>query len=157
MKKQDFNNKFNRVNKSTPEINSGEEKVSCIGFIPRARQIETLIQAGKRLETMRGKYDITQDNINIDDVDIDPTRSKSFDLADASEFITRLGILDFDLDNGTFKDLKGNVHRIFRGADKDVNTPENAQDGPDTLSRSVSGQMTPKGSDEPEKQSLPEK
>lgn len=153
MKRQDFNNKFNRIGKSSPEINSGEEKVSCVGFIPRARQIETLIQAGKRLEIMRGKYDVTQDKFDIDEIDIDPTRSKSFDLADASEFLTRLGILDFDLDKGTYTDKKGNIRKIFSGADKAVNTPENAQDGPDTSSRSVSGQMTPEGGgiDEKEK------
>ena len=78
---------------SEPEINSGEILVQREGYIPRHRRIEALIEAGRRLDLLKktGQFDIDQGkDVDIDNMQCDPTREKNFDLADASE-LTRQG------------------------------------------------------------------
>lgn len=142
MNKKDFNNKFNRVDKSIPEINSGEILVQTLGYIPKDKQIKMLIEAGKRIEAYRGTYDFRKD-VDIENVENDPTRQMAFDLADMSEIIRGLKIKSIDINKNTFKTLDGETRDLETG--EPIKSNQTAQNGPDTSSRSVSGQMTPKG------------
>lgn len=157
MQNQKFNTKFNRIDKSIPEIFDQKTKVSCVGYIPRHKLIKAFIAAGKRLDTIRGKYDI-YDNKDIDDVDVDVTREKSFDLAQASEYMKRYDIVNVNFETSEYIDKKGVIRHWPSG--KAVSTKEevlkgskkpsqNKQEGPDTSSRSVSGQLTPEGENMP--------
>lgn len=78
--KTDFYSFTNRP-KSTPEINSGEILVETAGYVPAKRRIEDMINAGTRLvNARREQFDTLDDS----EPDIDPTRSKHFDLAEAT-------------------------------------------------------------------------
>lgn len=137
----DFNNKYNRILK-TPKEDFSEviSHVDLVGYIPKERQIKMLIEAGKRLVSNRGIYDFqANEKVDIDEIDPDVTRNLSFDLADASEIMKKYQIVTVNFETGEYLDKTGYIRNIKDGKkvyDKPV---------PDTSSRSVSGQMTPKG------------
>ena len=66
---------------SDAEVNSGESIVETAGYVPAERQIQSLIDAGVRLEDYRKGCDFLD---GIDTGENDPTRETGFDLADAS-------------------------------------------------------------------------
>lgn len=76
---------INRNNYIPPpgEDNDGEILVETAGYIPADRKIESMIDAGKRLMDFRAGYEF-QDDEDVPDDYIDPTRDPGFDLADAS-------------------------------------------------------------------------
>lgn len=60
-------------------------KVQKIGYVPAKKRIEDIINAGMRLKDFRAsQYDFPE-GTQIDETLNDPTRSKNFDLADASQ------------------------------------------------------------------------
>lgn len=72
-----------------PKLDEGKmdsmSKVETAGYIPADKQIESFIVAGRRLaEARKEMYDFGPDEEVPPDF-IDPTRSGSFDLADASQ------------------------------------------------------------------------
>lgn len=70
--------------RSAPEKNSGICKVDRAGYISSQKRIENLINAGMRLvESRREQYDFPGNEFDPDFED--PTRSKNFDMADASQ------------------------------------------------------------------------
>lgn len=65
------------------EMNDGICDVETAGYIPANVQIEQMIAAGERLGTYRKElYDV---DVPVDDLDLDPTRTPNFDMADASK------------------------------------------------------------------------
>ena len=82
-KKMEFRKAF-EFRKSEGEINSGEVMVETAGYVPAKLRIEQIIDAGKRLvEYRKEQFDYTEGE---DDMTPDiRTRSKSYDLADASQ------------------------------------------------------------------------
>lgn len=67
------------------ERNSGELKVSTLGYVPAEVQINRLIDAGIRLDAYRkGEYEFTADEEVPHDY-IDMTREPGFDPADAHQ------------------------------------------------------------------------
>ena len=67
----------------SPEVNSGEILVERVGYISARDRIENLLLAGHRLENYRkDQYDFDSVD-NIDESFTDPTRNKSYDMADA--------------------------------------------------------------------------
>lgn len=85
-------NKFRTKWNGTPfegEKNSGEVKVEKAGYIPTRQQIDRMILAGRRLNEYREEnYDQiinSGKDYHNDDVQIDPTRRKDYDLADATQ------------------------------------------------------------------------
>lgn len=62
------------------------------GYMPAKVRIEQFFQAGVNLENYRKQqFDYSvDDNIDIDNVDIDPTRSKSYDFDDAHDDLNHL-------------------------------------------------------------------
>lgn len=142
-----FNTQHNIITHSKPEDYSGQEsRVDMIGYIPRDRLIQMFINSGKRLVNERGVFDFHED-VDIDEYEPDPTRSKAFDLADASEAMKGKKIVRVLAETGEYIDEKGRVRNIKDGG---VILPKSR---PDTPSRSVSGQMTPElesGGDPPD-------
>lgn len=68
--------------RSKPEVNSREIIVETAGYIPAKQRIESIIRAGERLKVYRKEqFDF---NEKIDEDFSDPTRSKNYDLADAT-------------------------------------------------------------------------
>jgi len=66
------------------EQNDGLSATESAGYIPPKKQIENLINAGKRLlEWRKEQYDFPEDD-NVDESFEDPTRRSGYDLADAS-------------------------------------------------------------------------
>lgn len=79
-----FNTKYNYKKVSIPEKNSGRSPVETAGYIPANQRIENMMLAGQRLsESRKEQYDFPDGE--IDESYNDPTRSKNFDLADASQ------------------------------------------------------------------------
>lgn len=73
--------------KSPPEVNGGPILVETAGYISKEKRIAALMLAGERLVQARKEmYDIPE-GVDVDEdlVDIDPTRSGNYDLADASQ------------------------------------------------------------------------
>lgn len=69
----------------TGEYNDGVSKVQPYGYIPTRVQVQRMLEAGVRLSEFRkGLFDFDDDTPD-DEIEVDPTRSPSFDLADASE------------------------------------------------------------------------
>ena len=69
--------------KRFPEVNSGEIRVERVGYISARDRIENLLLAGHRLENYRKEqYDFNSVD-EIDETFTDPTRNKSYDMADA--------------------------------------------------------------------------
>lgn len=80
----DFNTRYARPISAPAEAVDSKSKTETAGYIPADVQILRLIEAGKRLDAYRKEaYDFNPDEEVPDDF-IDPTRSGSFDLADAS-------------------------------------------------------------------------
>lgn len=65
------------------EVNSGEVIVETAGYVPAQTLIESMLEAGIRLQQGRG-FEFEQGE-DIPDNYIDPTRSPGFDLADAAQ------------------------------------------------------------------------
>lgn len=72
--------------KQDPEKGSGEILVDRVGYIPPNEQINKLIAAGIRLRLNRAQYDYQYDTLDQDIV-LDPSRRKNFDLADATQIL----------------------------------------------------------------------
>lgn len=71
-----------RKMKKIPETMSRERKVQTAGYIPHKQRIEALMNAGLRLKEYRAEqFDVGPEDKN--DPEIDPTRRKDYDLADA--------------------------------------------------------------------------
>lgn len=80
----EFNTHYNRK-RSKGEINSGEIIVETAGYISAKQRIENLINAGQRLvESRASQYDFDGSK-PIDEDFYDPTRLKSYDMADATQ------------------------------------------------------------------------
>lgn len=78
-----------------PQLQEGEvdpvSKVEAAGYIPADVQIEQFIIAGRRLDLARKEmFDVPPGEDG--EPEIDPTRSGSFDLADASQVGRSVGI-----------------------------------------------------------------
>lgn len=72
--------------KSKPERNNGKTLVERDGYLSAQKRITNMILAGQRLKdfrTAQERYDFPDGKIDEDAWD--PTRSKNFDLADASQ------------------------------------------------------------------------
>lgn len=83
-----FNTKYNYEKYSQPEKNSGETLVEKAGYISAQKRIENMILAGQRLVDYRkSQFDFPDGEIDEDFND--PTRVKSFDLAEATELQLR--------------------------------------------------------------------
>jgi len=66
-----------------PEVNSGELIVERGGYIPVRSRIEAMTRAGMYLRAAAGDaYDAVDERISDEDMEIDRTRSGSYDLAD---------------------------------------------------------------------------
>lgn len=65
------------------EENDGELLVETAGYVPADRKIESMIDAGRRLKDFRAGYEF-QDDEDVPDDYLDPTRDPGFDLADAT-------------------------------------------------------------------------
>lgn len=77
-----FNTPYNMKQKTPPEQNSGEIKVDKLGYCSPKVRIENMIAAGQRLKDYReSQYDFPKGEIDVNY--IDPTRSPSYDMADA--------------------------------------------------------------------------
>jgi len=72
-------------NKILPEKNSGKSLVESVGYIPAQKRIENLMTAGQRLKDYRNEQFDFPDEKSIDHDFTDPTRSKNFDMADATQ------------------------------------------------------------------------
>lgn len=73
------------------EPGGGKQITESAGYIPIRVQVENMIIAGERLgEFRREKYDFGEGMEVPDDVSPDPTRSASFDMADASTLARNL-------------------------------------------------------------------
>ena len=66
------------------EVNGGKSLVESAGYIPAKQKIESFMQAGINLQTVRSQYDYPDGVPDDVEPEIDPTRSGNFDLADAS-------------------------------------------------------------------------
>lgn len=70
---------------SDAEAGGGKSKVEADGYIPAHILIRDMIAAGERLSAARKERFDFPDEESIDPNFMDPTRSGSFDMADASE------------------------------------------------------------------------
>lgn len=78
-----FNTHYSRA-RQDPELNSGETLVDRAGYISAQRRIENMIFAGQRLvQSRRESFDFPDGK--IDESFQDPTRSKNYDMADATQ------------------------------------------------------------------------
>lgn len=73
------------------EVNAGKSLVESAGYIPAKQKIESFMQAGINLQTVRGQYDYPDGVPDDVEPEIDPTRSGNFDLADASSGLWSAG------------------------------------------------------------------
>lgn len=65
------------------EVPVGPRIVETAGYIPVDKQIQILIDAGRRLDASRGEYEFDADT-DVPDSYEDVTRAPGFDMADAS-------------------------------------------------------------------------
>ena len=104
----DFFGKYKR-----PKLDEGKmdsvSKTESAGYIPAEAQIELFIQAGRKLDQARKEqYDFSADEEVPSDF-IDPTRSGSFDLADA----TQLGIaVNQKIENQAKKGISARAEQV---------------------------------------------
>lgn len=77
---------YNRL-KQPPQKIDQKEIIETAGYISKEKRISQLIAAGERLLAIRKGYDVQ--NGESDDIDIDPTRRKDFDLTDADDCLAR--------------------------------------------------------------------
>lgn len=83
-----FATQYERIS-DKPEKRESPIIVERAGYMPADVTIQRILQAGKRLaQTKKEMYDYTLDNPQFDF--FDPTRSKRYDLADASQDQQRL-------------------------------------------------------------------
>lgn len=81
-KTQNNINEFQKINYEILEKGSKTEKA---GYVPAKKRIEDLINAGKRLSDYRkALYDFNEGEFD-ENLPIDPTRSGSYDMADATQ------------------------------------------------------------------------
>ena len=104
----DFFGKYKR-----PKLDEGKmdsvSKTESAGYIPAEAQIELFIQAGRRPDQARKEqYDFSADEEVPDDF-IDPTRSGSFDLADATQL--RIAV-DQKIENQAKKGISARAEKV---------------------------------------------
>lgn len=80
-----FNSNFERVRQG-PEPGGGKSKTEKKGYIPANVRIEDMILAGKRLVEARAeRFDYPAGPDDGEEEEIDPTRVRNYDLADAAQ------------------------------------------------------------------------
>ena len=84
-----FSTKYS-LQKTPPEVNKGPSHVEKAGYIPAQARIENMMLAGQRLVAHRAEMYDFKELKDIDENFIDPTRSKNFDMADASQLALNL-------------------------------------------------------------------
>ena len=84
-----FSTKYS-LQKTPPEVNKGPSHVEKAGYIPAQARIENMMLAGQRLVAHRAEMYDFKELKDIDESFTDPTRSKNFDMADASQFALNL-------------------------------------------------------------------
>jgi len=84
-----FNTRENRI-KTPPEINGGPTLVESAGYQTRTQKVTSYMQAGARLTAVRSEMYDYYDDENIEDMVVDPTRRKNFDIAEASQMMRDL-------------------------------------------------------------------
>lgn len=75
---------FNRPKKALLDWTKQVSKVEKAGYVSSQKRIEQLIVAGKRLVVARDEMYDTIKEVDIDAVEIDPTRRPGYDISDAS-------------------------------------------------------------------------
>lgn len=83
----EFRTQYTRT-PSKGEPGGGVSKTERAGYIPAKARIENLMLAGQRLVNYRKEMYDFQDGEEIDESFYDPTRNKSFDLADGTQMGT---------------------------------------------------------------------
>lgn len=68
----------------------GEKLVEKAGYIPAKQRIEALLYAGQRLKVARAELYDFRDGEEVDEDYFDPTRSRGFDPADATQMMNGL-------------------------------------------------------------------
>lgn len=86
-----FNTKYDRQMRSKPEVFPEKSRVDLYNFVPKNKIIKSLVEAGKRLGPS-GTFDIPSNGpeVDLDELECDPTRHPSFDMADASQMLRGL-------------------------------------------------------------------
>lgn len=89
MEKPKFKTNYNaNLFPKTPEKGSGERRVETAGYIDVKTRIENMMMAGQRLiEARKEMYDFDGE---VDEDFYDPTREKSFDMAEAFQIANNL-------------------------------------------------------------------
>ena len=83
---------FNNPSFITYEKNSGKRRVEVAGYIPADKQILAMINAGQRLDNARKNFDFDESHPVDESIPCDPTRSKGYDIAEASQDLRSTGI-----------------------------------------------------------------
>lgn len=82
----DYGHQFSKTRfRAVPEKNSGKTLVETAGYISAQKRIENMILAGQHLVDFRKSQFDFPDKDSINDDFYDPTRSKNYDMADASQ------------------------------------------------------------------------
>lgn len=86
-----FNTHYKRE-RQAPEKGTGQVLVDRVGYVPAQKRIEDLMYAGQKLRDFRAQQFDYQDVKDDDGFTIDPTRSSSYDIADAFQDTQKLVI-----------------------------------------------------------------
>lgn len=78
--------KYNRF-PHEKEYNDGTNHIETAGYLPAKKQIEALMTAGRRLELVRHEQYDNYAGQEDDELQIDVTRHRDFDMADASQIM----------------------------------------------------------------------
>ncbi|QXP07844.1 MAG: hypothetical protein [Arizlama microvirus] len=83
-----YNTKVDRIKLHVPDDSKIKRKsrIDLTGFISKENRIINLINAGRRLHTAEGQFDF-ENEVDINEVECDPTRSKGFDMTDAQTIL----------------------------------------------------------------------
>ena len=92
-----FSTKYS-LQKTPPEVNKGPSHVEKAGYIPAQARIENMMLAGQRLVAHRAEMYDFKELKDIDENFIDPTRSKNFDMADATQIALNIEQKQRELD-----------------------------------------------------------
>lgn len=123
----DFFTHYNRPEKVL-EKNSGEIVVDTSGYIPKNKLIESMKDAGERLAVnLATMYDhAPEEKVSENDMRLDPTRSGSFDLADAFVESKRLANLKKESDESV-KDYLEQLEKEKKAAEELIEIEESKE------------------------------
>lgn len=140
-----YNSSAKRI-RQAPEINSGEVLVETAGYISRERKIKSMIAAGVRLDNLRkmGAFDIPADTpyekIDTDKYQIDQTRNKGFDMAEASMIlmdlkrrVSEMQKLIKEKPKAALQKVEDDLKNIDDVGELGLESPQTAQDEPGTV------------------------